>query len=156
MSIVHRSCCLRTCNASFAVFAWPTGDEELFGYIKATFDNNQQTLWSVPISNPIKKSENQFISATGDEKFFNVFADQVDINSTINLQLNIKDKIESGLEALDATDQAKRDGFVSYSPASVGVKLLDILNANGGVLTKTYTLNEGSAEVKVTITFKAE
>jgi len=132
------------------------GDEELFGDIKATFDNNQQTLWSVPISNPIKKSENQFISATGDEKFFNVFADQVDINSTINLQLNIKDKIESGLEALGATEQAKRDGFVSYSPASVGVKLLDILNANGGVLVKTYTLNEGSAELKVTITFKAE
>ena len=132
------------------------GDEELFGNIKASYDNNQQTLWSVPISSPIKKSENQSIGSTGDEKFFNIFRDAVDANSTINLQLNIKDKIESGLEALGASDQAKADGFVSYSPSSVGVKVLDILNSNGGVLTKTYTLNEGSAEIKVTITFKAE
>jgi len=132
------------------------GDEELFGSIKASYDNNQQTLWTVPIANPIKKSENQFISSTGDEKFINIFPDQINSNSTINLQLNIKDKIEAGLEALGASDQAKADGFVSYLPSSVGVKVLDILNSNGGVLTKTYTLNEGSAEIKVTITFKAE
>jgi hypothetical protein len=132
------------------------GDEELFGDIKATFNNKTQTLWSVSSANSIKKGENQFIGSTGDEKFINVFADEINNNSTINLQLNIKDKIESGLEALGASDQAKRDGFVSYSPSSVSVQLMDILNANGGVFTKTYTLNEGSAEVKVTLTFKLQ
>jgi hypothetical protein len=132
------------------------GDEELFGDIKATYNNSQQTLWSVPIAHVIKKSENQFIGPTGDEKSINIFTDQINGNSTINLQLDIKDQIEAGLEALGASDQAKRDGFVSYGPSSVSVNILDILNANGGVLNKTYTLNEGSAEVKVTITFKAQ
>ena len=132
------------------------GDEELFGSINASFNNVDQTLWSVPIGNSIKKSEKQFIGPTGDEKFINVFRDEVNSNSTITLQLNIRDKIESGLEALGASDKAKADGFVSYGPSTFGVKLLDILNANGGVLNKTFTLNEGDAQVQVTITFKAE
>jgi hypothetical protein len=70
--------------------------------------------------------------------------------------MNVKDKIEGGPEWIGAAQQAKDDGFVTYTPGSVSVKALDIINANGGLLTKTFTLTEGSAEIKVTVRFKVD
>jgi hypothetical protein len=132
------------------------GDEELYGNVKVTFGGKDYTLWTVSNANAIKKGENQVISATGDEEFINVFADQITNNTMLDIKMNVRDKIEGGPEWIGAAQQAKDDGFVTYTPGSVSVKALDIINANGGLLTKTFTLTEGSAEIKVTVRFKVD
>ncbi len=132
------------------------GDEELYGNVKVSLAGKEYTLWSVSSANAIKKGKDQVISSTGDESFINVFADQINSNTMLGVKMNVKDKIEGGPEFLGAASQAKDDGFVTYSPGSVNVKALDIINANGGVLSKTFTLSEGSATIQVTIRFKVE
>jgi hypothetical protein len=131
-------------------------DEELFGNVKVGFGGKDYTLWSVSAGNAIKKGKDQVISASGDEEFINVFPDQITNNTMLTIKMNVKDKIEGGPEFLGAAQQAKDDGFVTYTPGSVSVKALDIINANGGLLTRTFTLTEGSAEIKVTVRFKVE
>lgn len=132
------------------------GDEELYGSIKVGLGNKDYTVWSLSAANAIKKGKDQVISASGDEEFINVFPDQVTNNTMLNIKMNVRDKIEGGPEWIGAAQKAKDDGFVTYTPGSVSVKALDIINANGGLLTKTFTLTEGSAEIKVTIKFKVE
>lgn len=131
-------------------------DEELYGNVKVDFNGKEYTLWSVSSANAIKKGKDQTITSSGDEEFINVFSDQVTSNTMLNIKMNIKDKIEGGPEFLGAAAKAKEDGFVSYTPGSVSVKALDVINANGGLLTKTFTLTEGNAEIKVTVRFKVE
>lgn len=132
------------------------GDEELYGNVKIAFGGKEYSLWSVGAGNAIKKGKDGVISATGDEEFINVFTDAINSNTLMNIKMNIRDKIEGGPEWIGAAQKAKDDGFVTYGPGSVNVKMLDIINANGGVLNKTFTLTEGSAEIRVTIAFRVE
>ncbi len=127
------------------------GDEELYGHIKLTLGNTSKNLWEQAASAPIKKGSNDVISINAEPEFR---VDPELINTyKLSIEFRVRDKIESGPEWLGATNQGKHDGFVTYSPGTIELNVKDVQNANGGKLTKTYTLSESAAEVKVSMTF---
>jgi hypothetical protein len=128
------------------------GDEELYGTIKLTFDGDTKDLWSQ--SSFVSKGHNQSIVINAEPEFR---VDPTRINNArLEIAFNVKDKIMRfpDPEEAGASDQAKRDGFVKYSPGTIEFNVKDAQNASGGTLTKNYTLTEGSAELKVAMTFK--
>jgi hypothetical protein len=82
--------------------------------------------------------------------------------SSVNLNINIKDKILSlpDPEFIGATEKAKEDGYVLYkdpthSSNKISVSLADIKNAPNGILNQAFTVRQGdNARVEVVLKFE--
>ena len=124
-------------------------DEDLFGKITLKLGPTTQTLWSQAISAPVHKAENQSIAIAAEPEF-TIDPDLINTYK-LDVDFDVKDKIDGPVEAAGASAQAKADGFVSYNPGEVEVNVKDAQNANGGILSKTYTREEGSSQLQVAL-----
>ncbi len=74
-------------------------------------------------------------------------------NDVLQLKINIKDKIEAGLEWAGASDEAKGNGYVQYNPINRNISLNEIFNSPDKKLTKTFDVTEGVSVVRVIVKF---
>lgn len=132
------------------------GDEELFGSIKVNEIGKKASgdpiLWKRSRSNPVSGKENQVITLNS-EVTFNLNP-ATNSETSVDIELNLRDKIMGDPEALAATDKMKEDGFVKYVPTSSSVSLHDIRNAQNGVLNKTFLVSEGDARIELAMSFQ--
>lgn len=147
---------LKTITATHVV---DFGNEELYGTISmstpagitATTDGG--TFWDVAKSGAVQGAENSAIPVQK-EIFFNLNPLTGPPPANLQFSIAIFDAIAAD-EWLLASDEAKKKGYVSYTPTSVTVPLADIQNASNHVLQRSFTVTEGgSATVSVAMEFE--
>jgi hypothetical protein len=143
------------------------GDEELYGSIGVEpigkVYSGSPALWNVASSSYSKaKILTNIVSATPKPAVVFNLNPVTTSASSVNLNINIKDKILSlpDPEFIGATEKAKEDGYVLYkdpthSSNKISVSLADIKNAPNGILNQAFTVRQGdNARVEVVLKFE--
>ena len=143
-----------TLNSIKATQVVDFGDEELYGTVSVgtigKIYSGNATLWSASSSSPKQAATNTNIVTNSPTVTFNVNGAATSASS-VTFTINIKDKIMGDPEFVGASQTAKDNGFVQYTPSSFTVPLADIKNATNGILIKTFNIEEGTAKVAVAI-----
>lgn len=135
------------------------GDEELYGSFRIQSPGNGRQsnnfFWIVPETGPVPGKKNTQIGGTVTDKLiYDVNPRLVNFeNDRVRILIDVFDKIMAE-EALGASDQARRNGFVRYTPGEFNVLLADIVNAGARGLTRTFTVREGAAAIAATVKFQ--
>lgn len=135
------------------------GDEELYGSFRIQSPGSGRQsgnfFWDVRPNAPVSGKKNiQIGGIVTDRLIYDVNPRLVDFeNDRVRLLIDISDKIMPE-EALGASEQARRNGYVRYTPGEFIVPFPDIVNAGRNGLTRTFTVREGAAAVAATVKFQ--
>jgi hypothetical protein len=148
-----------TLNSMTATKVVDLGDEELYGEIevptigrKIVGDNK---LWDKSASRAVQGKQGIAITI-GESVEFNINPGLHPNVNAVRIEFRVKDRIMPlpDIESTGASEQARKDGFVKYTPSDASVSFGDISRAPGGKLNKSFVLSEGEARVSVSMTFE--
>ncbi len=138
------------------------GTEELYGNIRlegqASSLINDNYFFNKTIESALSRTSSGALSILpmlNAEITFNINPALADFdNEVLQLKINIKDKIEAGIEWGGASNEAKENGYVQYSPINRNINLSEILNSPDKKLTRNFDVTEGNSTIRVNVSFE--
>lgn len=133
------------------------GTEELYGNIRIDCHGNStiddRDFWTKSKSQAISVMTNKTVNMDNESITFNMNPKKVDFsNEVIKFTINLKDRIDN-VEYAGTTDEGRKNGYVQYTPIERSIPFSEIKDSPNGILTKTYTVEEGSSSFRVKVRF---
>jgi len=133
------------------------GDEELYGRVSVEEIGNKASgsrwLWNRERSNWVAGRSGQNINGGSGDVVINLNS-AVHSENSVDVTIDIKDRVMDDPEAFGASNTAKENGYVSYTKKTITVPFSDISAAPNGVLSRTVTVTEGDAAIEVRLSFQ--